>query len=453
MRSLFWKMFLAFWLTQALILALTVVIVNLGFGRVQLRNVDQLRAFMPTVAQDAVQTFESGGSQELNHYFDSQTESASARFWLFDSGGNELSGNPYTASVAGAVRAGSTIANAPQGPVVTLPIGGEKGSYTFAAQIRPHRGIPPTRVLVRQLLIGVVIAGIVCLLLAHSLTRPIVRLRETAQELAVGNLTARAGAVVVNRPDEIGELGRDFDRMAGQIENLVESQKQLLRDISHDLRSPLQRLRMAVELARRGDSSQPAQLDRIEREAVRINSFIEQLLTLAKLESTETVPEMETVSLNAIAEQVIGDVKFEAERAACAITLTALTSYFVRGNAQALQSAIENVVRNAIHHGGDGKSIEIGLHAEGEDAVLSVRDHGPGVPEEALPRLFEPFYRVDRSRGSRTGGTGLGLAIAAKAIALHGGTIRAHNVAPEGLAVTMRIPQERGAVTTVAASS
>jgi two-component system sensor histidine kinase CpxA len=232
--------------------------------------------------------------------------------------------------------------------------------------------------------------------------------------------------------------------MAGQIEGLVENQKQLLRDISHDLRSPLQRIRMALELARRGDSSQQGQLDRIERETVRINSFIEQLLTLARLESTESTPAMEPLHLNAIVEHIVSDAKLEAERVACVLSLTALTQYQVNGNTEVLQSAIENVVRNAVHHGGEGKSVELGLHAEGNDAVLTIRDHGPGVPQEALPRLFEPFFRVDSARSLTTGGSGLGLAIAAKAVELHGGTISAHNAAPNGLVVTIHIPLLRG---------
>jgi two-component system sensor histidine kinase CpxA len=232
--------------------------------------------------------------------------------------------------------------------------------------------------------------------------------------------------------------------MAGTIEGLVSSQKQLLRDISHDLRSPLQRIRMALELARRGDNSQVAQLDRIERETVRINSFIEQLLTLARLETNEATPSMEPLSFNEIVEHVVGDAKLEAERVGCALSLTALTTYSVKGNAEVLQSAVENVVRNAIHYGAAGKSVELGLHGEGNDVVLTVRDHGPGVPEEALPRLFEAFYRVDSARSLTTGGSGLGLAIASKAVALHGGSISAHNATPSGLVVTIHIPLLRG---------
>jgi signal transduction histidine kinase len=443
MRSLFWKFFLFFWLTQAIVIALAVLVANFGFGRDQIKTLDQLEAHASSIAQEAAQTYEEKGAPELNRFLDSQFEATGARFWLFDAQANELSGNPYTTGVANAVR--GVTSPAPVSPVVTLPIQGAKGSYTFAGQVRPRRAPrPPFSVLLRQLALGVLVSGVICFFLAHSLARPIVELRAAAQELAIGNLGARAGEGVGKRKDEIGELGRDFDRMAGQIEGLVSNQKQLLRDISHDLRSPLQRIRMALELARRGDASQQAQLDRIERETVRINSFIEQLLTLARLESTESTPTMEVLSFNEIIEQIVVDAKLEAERVGCALSFTALSRYKVKGNAEILQSATENVVRNAIHHGGEGKSVELGLHAEGNDAVLTIRDHGPGVPEEVLPRLFEPFFRVDSARSLTTGGSGLGLAIAAKAVALHGGTISAHNAAPNGLVVTIHVPLLRG---------
>jgi two-component system sensor histidine kinase CpxA len=439
MRSLFWKFFLSFWLTQAIVIALAVLVANFGFGREQIKTFDQLREHAASIAQEAAQTYEAKGAPELNRFLDSQFEATGARFWLFDAQNNELSGNPYTTGVANAVRGVTT--PPPISPVVTLPIQGDKAAYTFAGQIRPRRQPrPPLNALLRQLLLGVIVSGLICFFLAHSLTRPIVQLRGAAQELAVGNLGARVGEGVGRRKDEIGELGRDFDRMAGQIEGLVENQKQLLRDISHDLRSPLQRIRMALELARRGDTSQHSQLDRIERETVRINSFIEQLLTLARLESTESTPTMEPLSINEIVEHIVCEAKLEAERVGCALSLTALTQYRLKGNAEVLQSAIENVVRNAIHHGGEGKSVELGIHAERNYAVLTVRDHGPGVPPEALPRLFEPFYRVDSARSLTTGGSGLGLAIAAKAVELHGGSITAHNSAPSGLVVTIRLP-------------
>ena len=439
MRSLFWKFFLSFWLTQAIVIALAVLVANFGFGREHIKTFDQLQEHALSIAQEAAQTYESKGAPELNRFLDSQFEETGARFWLFDTQSNELSGNPYTTGVANAVRG---VTNPPPvSPVVTLPVQGDKASYTFAGQIRPRRPPrPPTNVILRQLALGFVVSGIICFFLAQTLTRPIVQLRAATQELAVGNLGARVGEGVGRRKDEIGELGRDFDRMAGQIEGLVENQKQLLRDISHDLRSPLQRIRMALELARRGDATQQGQLDRIERETVRINAFIEQLLTLARLESTESTPVMEALSLNELVEHIVNDAKLEAERVGCTLSLTALAEYTVNGNPEVLQSAIENIVRNAIHHGGEGKSIELGLHGEGNQAVLTIRDHGPGVPPEMLPRLFEPFFRVDSARSLTTGGSGLGLAIAAKALELHGGAISAHNAAPSGLMVTIHIP-------------
>ena len=443
MRSLFWKFFLFFWLAQVIVIALAILIANFGFGKDQVRTVDQLRVHIDEIAQDAIEVYETKGAAELNRYLDLQWEATGARFWLFDSQNNELSGNPYTTGVANAVR--GVNGPPPPYPVVTLPVEGEHANYTVAGQLRPRRAPrPPLHVIFRQLALGFLVSAVICFFLAHSLTRPIVDLRGAAQELATGNLGARVGEKVGNRRDEIGELGRDFDRMAGQIEGLVGSQKQLLRDISHDLRSPLQRIRMALELARRGDASLQGQLDRIERETLRINSFIEQLLTLARLESTESTPSVERISLNEVMEQVVADSKLEAERVGCTLSVTALANYAVEGNADVLRSAIENVLRNAIYHGGSGKLVEIGLHAEGDSAVVTIRDYGPGVPEETLARLFEPFYRVDTARSMTTGGSGLGLAIASRAVLLHGGKISAHNATPSGLMVTISVPLVRG---------
>jgi len=438
MRKLFWKFFFSFWLAQALLLALAILVANLGFLREQIRTVQDLRDQASNLAPAAVQAFEANGSFELSRFLDSHDEATGARFWLFDAQKNELSGNPFTTTVVNAVRG----SNDEKSPVVTIPVRGAHGAaYTFAGQLRTRRMPgPPARVIVRQLLLSLVVSAIVCLLLAHSLTKPIVQLRETASKLASGRLEARVGARVAKRDDEIGQLGCEFDRMASQIEALVQSQKQLLRDISHDLRSPLQRLRTALELARRGGATQPAQLDRIEREAVRINSFVEQLLTLARLESTETAPNMEPLSLSGLAERVVADARLEAERAGCELALTTLGPYLIRGNSDALTSALENIVRNGIQHAAGGKLIEIGLHGETDHAVLSVRDHGPGVPNAELPRVFEPFYRVDAARSSSTGGSGLGLAIAARVVALHGGSITAQNAAPSGLLITVRLP-------------
>jgi two-component system, OmpR family, sensor histidine kinase CpxA len=435
MNRLFWKIFLSFWITEALVLTIAVTLANMGVWRESPDSLQQVQAEMPAVATRAVQAWEQGGAPTLKQSLSDASEDSSARWWLVDANGKELSGNVVPWWVTQVVQKQSGAR--PDTAVFTAT--GSRGQYTLVAEPGQPR-VPhiPYRAIIRQLLAGLLVSGITCFLLAHYLVQPILRLRRATQAVAAGDLSARAGEAVGERKDEIGDLVRDFDRMAGRIEALVQSQKQLLRDISHDLRSPLQRLRMAVGLARR-ESSASTQLDRIEREAVRINELVEQVLTLARLENAATQLPMASVSLQAIVNDVVSDASYEAERLECSVKVEAREQTQINGNRELLHSAVENVVRNAIHHSPPHTEVKVTLL--GKDGVISVRveDQGPGVPESALSRLFEPFFRVDESRGT-TNGFGLGLAIAARAVAVHGGSIKAHNLQPHGLQVEIHLP-------------
>jgi two-component system, OmpR family, sensor histidine kinase CpxA len=435
MNRLFWKIFLSFWITEALVLTIAVTLANMGVWRETPDSLQQVQAEMPAVATRAVQAWEQGGAPTLKQSLSDASEDSSARWWLVDANGKELSGNVVPWWVPQVVQKQSGA----RPDKAVFAVTGSRGQYTLVAEPGQPR-VPhiPYRAIIRQLLAGLLVSGITCFLLAHYLVQPILRLRRATQAVAAGDLSARAGEAVGERKDEIGDLVRDFDRMAGRIEALVQSQKQLLRDISHDLRSPLQRLRMAVGLARR-ESSASTQLDRIEREAVRINELVEQVLTLARLENAATQLPMASVSLQAIVNDVVSDASYEAERLECSVKVEAREQTQINGNRELLHSAVENVVRNAIHHSPPHTEVKVTLL--GNDGVIRVRveDQGPGVPEGALSRLFEPFFRVDESRGT-TNGFGLGLAIAARAVAVHGGSIKAHNLQPHGLQVEIHLP-------------
>jgi two-component system sensor histidine kinase CpxA len=281
------------------------------------------------------------------------------------------------------------------------------------------------------------------------LTSPIVRLRAATQKLASGDLTARAGMPGSRRHDEMAELMRDFDRMAERLENLVNAQSRLLTDISHELRSPLARLNVALELARqRSGSEAGSALDRIDREANRLNQLIQRLLTIARLEAGDESIERIPVHLEQIISEITKDAAFEAQSRGCRVEATVVDDCVVVGSPGLLHSAIENVVRNAIRYTGDGTSVEVRLEqgvgpqngAGAPEAVVRVTDSGPGVPEDALDKLFQPFYRIDDARGRQTGGVGLGLAITDRAVRLHGGTIRVSNRPQGGLMVEIRLP-------------
>lgn len=304
--------------------------------------------------------------------------------------------------------------------------------------------LDPRRIFFR-LLITFVIAGIVCYLLARSLTGPILQLQRAARGLAGGDLETRVGPLFGGRKDEIAGLGRDFDSMASRIENLVNTQQRLLRDISHELRSPLARLNVALELARRSSSEGAAgAVDRMERETERLNELIGQLLTLTVLESGEERVEMGRVDLSELVRRIVEDANFEMKDRGCQVTLSAESGIDVHGSEELLHRAVENVIRNAVRYTGEGTAVEVSLskrlEKDGGHACIRVGDHGPGVPDADLGRLFEPFYRVADSRDRLTGGAGLGLAITERAVQLHGGRIEARNWSAGGLVVEIDLP-------------
>jgi two-component system sensor histidine kinase CpxA len=285
-----------------------------------------------------------------------------------------------------------------------------------------------------------VLVGVLCLWLAHGLAAPLGTLRGTVRRLAAGDLAARAGAPLVRRRDEVGELAREFDAMAERLETLVTAQRRLVRDVSHELRSPLARLSVALELARReGGPGAAAAVERIEREVVRLEELIAQLLTLSRLEATDQLAVREPVQLTELVRQVAADAAFEASARGVEVVVQGKARAVV-GDAEALRRAVENVVRNAVAFTAPGTQVVVTLGEEGQEQVVRVRDAGEGLPEEMLEAVFEPFVRAEAARERGRGGAGLGLAIAARAVRLHGGSIAAANVPGGGLQVTLRLP-------------
>jgi two-component system sensor histidine kinase CpxA len=296
------------------------------------------------------------------------------------------------------------------------------------------------------LIIAIISSGLVCYFLAWFMTKPIARLRAATRRLAAGDLSARSGAPVSNRRDEVAGLMRDFDAMAERLELLVKAQSRLLNDISHELRSPLARLNVALGLARQRSGPESASmLERIELEANRLNELIGRILTLARLEDGEQhVPDL-PVPLDELVQNVVEDAEFEAQARRCHVRCKiAEGEWGVRGDASLLHSAIENVVRNAVRYTGEGTSVEVELTqiqgAGGAQATVRVSDCGPGVPADSLEKLFQPFYRLDDARGRLTGGVGLGLAITERAVRFHGGKVAAFNRSEGGLMVEITLP-------------
>ena len=264
---------------------------------------------------------------------------------------------------------------------------------------------------------------------------PIRRIANTIAAFGQGDLSVR---VKTNRPDEIGQLGRSFNQMAERLERLIVSERKLLGDISHELRSPLARLKFAVKLARTSPDSKTA-IDRIEKDIDRIASLVSDIVEITFVEGDPALRGAETLPITEIVDEVVRDCAMESEARGCRIHLMGSIDGQVMGSRELLRRAIENVLRNAVRYSPEGTTILVYLAEKEQSAVIVVRDHGPGVPDEMLARIFDPFFRVEEARNTNGGGSGLGLSIAKRAVQAHHGSIAAENAAP-GLRVTLAIP-------------
>jgi two-component system sensor histidine kinase CpxA len=300
------------------------------------------------------------------------------------------------------------------------------------------------RVMALPLLLAAVVSALVCLALARYLTAPIKRLQQAAEVYAGGNLDHRVAPTLGGRRDEIADLARAYDRMAERLSGLLQSQQRLLRDVSPELRSPLARLQAALGLARQraGAAARP-ELDRIEREAERLNALIGEVLSLARLDAGVPTPAPELLDLGELLTAIVNDAALEARARGCEVHLEMTGAATVSGSPALLHSALENLVRNAVRYTAAGTAVVVSTTVDPERPgwiAIRVRDRGPGVPEDMLPHLFEPFVRVDEARDRASGGHGLGLAIAQRAIRLHGGELGAHNNPEGGLTLSVRLP-------------
>lgn len=284
------------------------------------------------------------------------------------------------------------------------------------------------------LLVAGVIA-LLCWLAAVGLISPIRKVSKTAVSFGRGELTAR---VTTRRQDEIGDLAQSFNQMADQLERLITSERRLLADISHELRSPLSRLKLATKLARTSLDQQSA-LDRIERDVDRMSSLVGDIVELTRMEGDPSLRNVVSLNLESLVQAIVHDCSIEADMRGCSLVVTGRTTREIEGNRELLRRAIENVVRNAIRYSPAQAVVDILLTEGPGAATIEVWDRGPGVPEESLARIFEPFFRIEEARDKVRGGSGLGLSIANRAIQLHDGSIVAENAKP-GLKVAMSIP-------------
>lgn len=313
----------------------------------------------------------------------------------------------------------------------------------------PQRGpfSPPFSWWVRAMLLGVAlgVSGLVSYLLARSISTPVRLLQAATHTLSAGDMEARAGVEVTKRRDELGALGREFDSMADRLGSLIDARQRLLRDISHELRSPLARMEMAIGLARQDPGSTAEQLDRVERESDRLDQLIGHILDYARLERDPSTLKFEDFDVAELVRQIVHDAEFESQSPPERLRVSSDDTVTLRGDPNVLHSAIDNVVRNALLHGDRQQPIEVTLSNDAQFVCIAVRDHGAGVRDEDLPYIFEPFYRAGAKDSNHvsTEGTGIGLAITQRAAALHGGDVTAKNADGGGLVVTITLPRTR----------
>jgi signal transduction histidine kinase len=399
---------------------------------------------------------EHEGVSSLRAFADRLYETTGMREHFFDDQGADLTGKAGNggagALAALALKQGNTgIAPSREGGGAVVRIPGASGrSYTMVMEIPPFPppppdNYPPYAMNILRLLVVLFVSGAICYALARYLTSPIFKLGAAARQVAGGDLSVRVRPALGRRKDEISTLASDFDGMAERIESLLNSQRLLLRDISHELRSPLARLNVALELCRRGvDPEIEKSLDRIERESSKLNDMIEHLLTLNRVEVGTFIMEKTRIDLGELIREIVADADYEAKSHNRRVREECEEGCLVAGHEEFLRRAIDNVARNAVRYTRDGSTVEVSLRrmkSNGDSyGVMAIRDHGKGVPEEAILNLFKPFYRVGGARERETGGTGLGLAITEAAVRLHGGTVRAANSSGGGLVVEITLP-------------
>lgn len=449
-RSLYLKIFIWFWLAMIIINVATFAIFALTRPTPIRRSWRDLTQVGPN-AQKAAEVYEQSGAAALSSTLQATEKATGVSTTFFDENGNELSGRnvPVGASELIARAADSReieFSFAGRDTLVARPVVSPKGvRYMYVAHIpRPPFQFGWQSQLLRLLVI-LVIGGVFCFWLSRYLTTPLLKLRTTTNELAEGDLGARVANKLTKRRDEVGQLGRDFNVMAEQLESMVKAQQRLLGDISHELRSPLARLGVALGLARqRSGTEANGALDRIERESDNLNEMISQLLELTRLESGANGRKRSEVDLAALVHDVVQDADFEARSVKRFVRIIKSESCSINGIEELLRSAIENVVRNAVRFTPEGTAVEVALKRQNgyvdHYAVISVRDRGKGVPDDALEKIFRPFYRAEDARDRQSGGgTGLGLAITERAVRMHGGSVQAANLSDGGFSVEMRL--------------
>ena len=429
MKSVYFKILV--WCFAALLLSLGAFMMVTRFVSVAAARGNFIRDVHALQTAEAEEAFESGGSAGLSAYLTRLRRFMSEYDYVTDAQGRDLATGEDRSELLKLARPITEPPRQNQGKIVFVTAS-EDGKVRLISTIDPPIGVG--NLLPYYFLILAAVA-LVCWLLAVNIASPLRDLARAVERFGRGDLSVRLNS---RRTDEIGELSRSFDRMAERIGTLMTGERRLLQDVSHELRSPLARLSFAAELVRTA-VDRDAAVERMKKEIDRLADLVGTLVEVTRAEGDPSAARLEPLRLGELLQEVAADCHVDADARGCGITISDAADVTLRADRELLRRAVENVVRNAIRYTPQGATVQVRTENAGESVLISVRDSGPGVPEELLPKIFEPFFRVDDSRDSSTGGVGLGLAIAYRAISVHHGRVWAQNVNP-GLNVLIELP-------------
>jgi len=454
MLSLYWKIFLSFWIT---LLIIGFVIAWTTFSMSQDSETNPRSKIFPNIKefhQEFNALADKLRSEGLDFYKQRNVGGKDSKmaYFIINESEQDIHGKPLPPPIQDLLKYTKLgiffdIVDIPSDffrskhfrlEIITLPSG---ETVKFAGGIKRQKGfyrlLTPSRIIVALL-----VSALVCILWARYLSRPILELRLAVHKLSQGDLNVRVSHNIGRRGDEITALANDFDNMAEQLQKLINSQHQLLRDISHELRSPLARQQIALELLRKkvGKDTE-TEIDRIEKEAILLSELIAQLLTLSRLETDDVIIEKSSFDLFELLKDIVQDAEFEAHAHDCHVTLSSGKAMKIMANPDMLRSAIENIIRNAIRYTHKDTTVDVQLVSQTHGrAMIKITDKGKGVPEESLSDIFKPFTRVDDARSRNNGGYGIGLSITQRIIQAHQGEVIARNTPEAGLQIEIFIP-------------
>jgi signal transduction histidine kinase len=382
------------------------------------------------IFEEAIQAYESGGSADLAARLRQIHKYIPGEHYLIDRNGRDLATGDDRSPLL--TRIGSEWRK----PLwwhgrVLVGIRSPDDRYSLISILPLPPDILPYISFYILLLLAV---GMVCWALALSIVAPLRNLARAVDRFGRGDLTVRVNS---RRRDEIGSLGKAFDKMAERIETLLTQERRLLQDISHELRSPLARLSFAIELVKQDPESES--ISRLKKEINRLTHLVSSLLEMTRADEDPSYGNREEIRLDFVLGEVVEDCRLEAAARGCHIAYDGNQCLKMLGNSELLRRAFENILRNAIRYTPLDSNVDVAVTADSADATITVRDYGPGIPEEFLTKIFQPFFRVDESRNDSTGGVGLGLAIAHRAVGVHHGTLAAANANP-GLKIQIKLP-------------